>query len=72
MRHSSNGKVLYEIVKDANPRSHFVEDTTELQPAWFDQVERVGITGATSTPQWLMQKVKKSIEEAYAPQPSVV
>ena len=71
-RHSSNGKVLYEIVKDANPRSHFVEDTTELQPAWFDQVERVGITGATSTPQWLMQKVKKSIEEAYAPQPSVV
>ncbi len=71
-RHSSNGKVLYQIVQDANPKAYFIEDATELKAEWFDQVERVGITGATSTPQWLMEKVKKSIEEAYAPQPIVV
>ncbi|MEX1275139.1 MAG: 4-hydroxy-3-methylbut-2-enyl diphosphate reductase [Bacteroidota bacterium] len=71
-RHSSNGKVLYQIVQDANPKAYFIEDATELKAEWFDQVERVGITGATSTPQWLMEKVKKTIEEAYAPQPIVV
>jgi 4-hydroxy-3-methylbut-2-enyl diphosphate reductase len=61
-RHSSNGKVLYEIVKSVNSRIEFIEDVQELQPEWFERVETVGITGATSTPQWLMEKVKEKIE----------
>ena len=61
-RHSSNGKVLYEIVKSVNSRLQFIEDVQELQPEWFEGIETVGITGATSTPQWLMEKVKEKIE----------
>jgi 4-hydroxy-3-methylbut-2-enyl diphosphate reductase len=61
-RHSSNGKVLYEIVKSVNSRLQFIEDVQELQPEWFVGIESVGITGATSTPQWLMEKVKEKIE----------
>ncbi len=61
-RHSSNGKVLYEIVKSVNSRTQFIEDIIELQPEWFEGIETVGITGATSTPQWLMEKVKEKIE----------
>ena len=61
-RHSSNGKVLYEIVKSVNSRLQFIEDVLELQPEWFEGIETVGITGATSTPQWLMEKVKEKIE----------
>jgi len=61
-RHSSNGKVLYEIVKSVNSNIHFIEDVHELQPDWFEGIETVGITGATSTPQWLMEKVKENIE----------
>jgi 4-hydroxy-3-methylbut-2-en-1-yl diphosphate reductase len=64
-RNSSNGKVLYGIAKESNPRTYFLEDERELQDAWFDGVESVGITGATSTPQWLMEKVKKTIESRY-------
>jgi 4-hydroxy-3-methylbut-2-enyl diphosphate reductase len=60
-RNSSNGKVLYEICHDANPRTFFVEDESELNPSWFDGVETVGVSGATSTPQWLMEKVQESI-----------
>ncbi|MCI0706485.1 MAG: 4-hydroxy-3-methylbut-2-enyl diphosphate reductase [Ignavibacteriae bacterium] len=67
-RHSSNGKVLYEITKEANPRTYFIEDIPELQPEWFDGVDTVGITGATSTPQWLMMNVKHAIEEKFVPQ----
>ncbi len=63
-RHSSNGKVLYEIVRSENPHTHFIEDVEELRPEWFDGVASVGITGATSTPQWLMTRVKQTIETA--------
>jgi 4-hydroxy-3-methylbut-2-enyl diphosphate reductase len=61
-RHSSNGKVLYEIVQSVNSRIQFIENVQELQPEWFEGIDTVGITGATSTPQWLMEKVKEQIE----------
>jgi len=61
-RKSSNGKVLYEIAKEENPKTHFVEDEKELQPEWFIGAETVGVSGATSTPQWLMDRIKVSIE----------
>ncbi len=62
-RNSSNGKVLYHICQEANPRTYFVESESELQTEWFAGVEKVGISGATSTPQWLMERIKKHIEE---------
>jgi 4-hydroxy-3-methylbut-2-enyl diphosphate reductase len=62
-RHSSNGKVLYEIVKSVNPHIQFIETLQELRSEWFEGIETVGITGATSTPQWLMERVKERIEE---------
>jgi 4-hydroxy-3-methylbut-2-en-1-yl diphosphate reductase len=60
-RKSSNGKVLYSICKEVNERTYFVEHENEIDFSWFDGVETVGITGATSTPQWLMEKVKHHI-----------
>lgn len=65
-RLSSNGKVLYEICRQENPRTYFVENETEVQSEWFEGVERVGISGATSTPQWLMSRVKSHIEAVCA------
>jgi 4-hydroxy-3-methylbut-2-en-1-yl diphosphate reductase len=62
-RNSSNGKVLFHICEEANPRTYFVENESELNPEWFDGVASVGISGATSTPQWLMERVKQTIEE---------
>ncbi len=61
-RESSNGKVLYNVAKAANPRTYFMEDLQELQQEWFDGATTVGISGATSTPQWLMEHVKKEAE----------
>jgi 4-hydroxy-3-methylbut-2-enyl diphosphate reductase len=60
---SSNGKVLFNIAKEENPRTYFVEDVDELQFDWFNNANSVGVTGATSTPQWLMDKIKNFIEE---------
>lgn len=62
-RTSSNGKVLYEICREENASSYFVETVSELHPEWFEGAESVGVTGATSTPQWLMEKVGAAIEK---------
>lgn len=64
-RASSNGKVLYDVCKNVNPRTYFIEDIDELMPDWFMNVSTVGITGATSTPQWHMNHVQNIIQSRY-------
>ncbi len=58
---SSNGKVLFEVCHEANPRTYNIEEPSEIDPEWFDGVESVGICGATSTPAWLMESIKQFI-----------
>ncbi len=58
---SSNGKVLYDVCKDNNPNTHFISGKEELNPSWFKPNDKVGICGATSTPQWQMEEVKTAI-----------
>lgn len=60
---SSNGKALYQVCKNENPRSYFVENQSEIEPGWFTPDDSVGICGATSTPMWLMQEVSDHIRK---------
>ncbi len=60
-RKSSNGKVLYDVCRQANERSYNIEERSELQAQWFEGAESIGICGATSTPKWLMEDVAKAI-----------
>ena len=55
---SSNGKVLFDVCKLVNPRTHFISSENELNPEWFESNNSVGICGATSTPMWLMEEVR--------------
>ncbi|MCX7983373.1 MAG: 4-hydroxy-3-methylbut-2-enyl diphosphate reductase [Bacteroidetes bacterium] len=64
-KNSSNGKVLFSIVKETNPRSYYIEDSTEIDDTWFENTRTIGITGATSTPQWLMVKIKNELENKF-------
>jgi 4-hydroxy-3-methylbut-2-en-1-yl diphosphate reductase len=59
--HSSNGKVLFDVCKSINQDSFLVSGTEELRPEWFIGKSDVGISGATSTPQWLMEEVREAI-----------
>lgn len=58
---SSNGKVLYQVCKDTNPRTHFISKTEDICPVWFEPGQSVGICGATSTPMWLMEEVRDAL-----------
>lgn len=58
---SSNGKVLYEECKKINPRTYFLSKPEEFDKTVLEGVHSVGISGATSTPKWQMEKLKQLI-----------
>ncbi len=62
---SSNGKSLFSSLKKVQDNAHFIEDISEIDWNWFENVNTVGISGATSTPQWYMEKVKEEIENRF-------
>lgn len=62
---SSNGKVLFDVCRGANPRSYNIEEEDELQSQWFEECRSVGICGATSTPAWLMNRVADAIRQRF-------
>lgn len=54
---SSNGKYLFSACQKANPRTYYISQIAGITPEMLQGVERLGITGATSTPKWLLQSV---------------
>ena len=61
-RESSNGKVLYELCRRANPRTWLIGSAAGLESGWFRPEDRVGVCGATSTPKWLLEEVAVAIK----------
>ena len=62
-RKSSNGKVLFNECLRVNPNTHLVEDAQEIESAWLNGIQSVGICGATSTPRWLMEQCRDAIQQ---------
>ena len=60
---SSNGKMLFEECRKANPNSQFISDAEEITERLPEQVSKVGVCGATSTPKWLMEKIAERIKQ---------
>ncbi len=62
---SSNGRYLYTICKEENPRTHHISRIEEIDRSWLEGAESVGICGATSTPNWLMEEVAGWINQQF-------
>ena len=58
---SSNGKQLFAVCREANPRTYFVQGVADLSDEMFEGAESVGISGATSTPRWVMEEIKNAV-----------
>lgn len=58
---SSNGKILFSRCLEVNPKTYLTSNATGIKPEWLNGVESVGICGATSTPRWLMEKVRDKV-----------
>ncbi|PKP22316.1 MAG: 4-hydroxy-3-methylbut-2-enyl diphosphate reductase [Bacteroidetes bacterium HGW-Bacteroidetes-21] len=61
-KNSSNGKVLFEVCLNENPRTFFISSPEDLRQEWFKGIQSTGICGATSTPLWLMEKIAETIK----------
>ncbi len=62
---SSNGRMLYGVCKSVNPNTYFISSPDEIDFSWFKPNDTVGICGATSTPQWLMEKVRDHLKHKF-------
>lgn len=58
---SSNGKILFNECKRVNPNSYQIEAAEDIDLSLTDNVDTIGICGATSTPKWLMENCKQAI-----------
>ena len=61
-KNSGNTTRLYQICSNITKTYH-IEDVDEIKPAWFDKVESVGITAGASTPDWIIENIKRRIKE---------
>lgn len=64
-RSSSNGKMLFGLCQSVNPRSYYIDDANDIDPQWLDGASSVGITGATSTPSWLLDDIANYLKIRY-------
>lgn len=62
---SSNGRYLFSICEEANPNSKKISNIEEIDPKWFNNINSVGICGATSTPNWLMEEAAEWIAKNF-------
>ena len=43
-------------------KTYHIETADELQPEWFDKIEKIGITAGASTPDWIIKEVYKKCQ----------
>jgi|ERR1035437_1542246 4-hydroxy-3-methylbut-2-enyl diphosphate reductase len=62
-RHSSNSVKLLAVCKEQCEKSFLIETEEEINDRDLDGVKRVGVTAGASTPDWLIQKIVKHLED---------
>ncbi len=60
---SSNSNRLVEVATKRGAASHLIQNAGEIEPAWLEGVEAVGITAGASTPEFLVQQVVERLIE---------
>jgi len=64
---SSNGRYLHGLAQSVNPSTFMVESESQLQKSWFAGARSVGVSGATSTPRWQLEKVAEAVKSITGP-----
>lgn len=59
---SVNGRYLFELGKQQVRKAFIISHPDELQLSWFKPGQKIGISGATSTPLWLLEETYNLLE----------
>lgn len=57
---SSNGQYLYQLCKKHKEATYFLSGIQDFDPKWVEGKTKIGISGATSTPMWLMKEIAEA------------
>ncbi|THB71506.1 MAG: 4-hydroxy-3-methylbut-2-enyl diphosphate reductase [Desulfobulbaceae bacterium] len=56
-KNSSNSNRLREVAEQAGGRSYLIDDYSDINPEWLDEVQIIGITAGASAPERLVEGV---------------
>jgi 4-hydroxy-3-methylbut-2-enyl diphosphate reductase len=62
-RNSANTRRLAEICAQTGVPTYQVEIAEELNPLWFRKMRKIGVTAGASTPDWIIESVRKKLLE---------
>jgi 4-hydroxy-3-methylbut-2-enyl diphosphate reductase len=62
-RDSANSKRLYEIAKEINKNSHFIESEKQLKKSWLADAKKIAVSAGASTPEWMIRRVVDKIRK---------
>ncbi|MDX1812614.1 MAG: 4-hydroxy-3-methylbut-2-enyl diphosphate reductase [Gammaproteobacteria bacterium] len=62
-RNSSNSNRLREVCAQYGVPANLIQDETEIQASWLDNIKNVGITAGASTPEVLVERVIARLAE---------
>ena len=61
-KNSGNTTRLYQICSAITTTYH-IENIDEIKRDWFNDIKNIGITAGASTPDWIIEKIKRRIQE---------
>ncbi|MDR2549845.1 MAG: 4-hydroxy-3-methylbut-2-enyl diphosphate reductase [Desulfobulbus sp.] len=62
-KNSSNSNRLREVARNRHTPAFLIDDADEIDPAWFAEVRRVGISAGASAPEHLVVEVVRWLQE---------
>lgn len=60
---SSNSNRLRELAERMGKKSYLIDNATQMQQHWFDNVQMVGVTAGASAPEILIQEVISQLQQ---------
>lgn len=62
-KNSANTSQLAGLCRSLSVKTYHIETSGEIDPAWFEGINIVGITAGASTPEWIIKDVEKRIRD---------
>lgn len=66
-KNSSNSSRLMELGLEQGIQSHLIAGVDDLDPAWFDKIDAVGLSSGASAPEILVQEVVEWLRDKFGP-----